>query len=199
MEIDSRLGVSPDHGFPSTLTPTRSQKSSNAGISSSNASIDGNDNDRSLLDKLKLDKFKIGGRRSVDERRKSVDVGRRFSKLIAPKRRKRQDAEEAAAEEARGRKEGDASASDLASITSSINRPQRRDSVASSLLTDEDTEYVQSNLHLAYTCAAAGFVTNGRCQDKSESASSRRLTVTVSFCLKMHSSFLLVPLSYHLY
>lgn len=96
------------------------------------------------MDKLKLDKLKIGRRGSMDERRKSVDVGRRISKLIAPKRRKRKDAEEAAEEEARGRKEGDVSGSDLQSITSSVNQSQRRDSIADSLLTDEETEYVLS-------------------------------------------------------
>jgi len=76
-------------------------------------------------------------------------MGRRLSKLIAPKRRKRKDAEEAAEEEARGRKEGNASGSDLQSITSSVNRPLRRDSIASSLLTDEDTEYAFPSLLFA--------------------------------------------------
>jgi len=105
------------------------------------------------MDKLKLDKLKIGRRGSMDDRRKSVDVGRRLSKLIAPKRRKRKDAEEAAEEEARGRKEGDVSGSDLQSITSSVNQSQRRDSIADSLLTDEETEYVLSLfvLHLHFT------------------------------------------------
>lgn len=143
MEVDSRLEIPPEQPLSGTLTPTRSHKSSSFRIASSNASINDNEEDRGgLIEKLKLDKLKIGRRGSIDERRKSVDVGRKLSKLIAPKRRRRKDAEESAESELRNRKEADASGSDILSITSSNRRLQRRDSVASSLLTDEETEYV---------------------------------------------------------
>lgn len=148
MDSATRLGPSPDRGFAATLTPTRSGKSSNVGISSSEASIDGHEHEHgNFLDKLKLDKLKIGGRRgSVDERRKSSDTaGRRLSRLIGSKRRNKKDdaAAAAEAEEAlRGRvgnRDGDsADTLGISSPDASKGRsPQRRDSIASSLLTDD--------------------------------------------------------------
>ena len=147
MEPSPRLGLSPDRGFAATLTPTRSGKSS-IGISSSEASIDGHEHEHgNFLDKLKLDKLKIGSRRgSVDERRKSSDTaGRRLSRLIGSKRRNKKDdaAAAAEAEEAlRGRvgtRDGDsADTLGISSPGASNGRsPQRRDSIASSLLTDD--------------------------------------------------------------
>jgi len=148
MDPSPRLGQSPDRGFAATLTPTRSGKSSNVGISSSEASIDGHEHEHgNFLDKLKLDKLKIGGRRgSVDERRKSGDTaGRRLSRLIGSKRRNKKDEAAAAAEaeeSLRGRvgtRDGDsADTLGISSPDASNGRsPQRRDSIASSLLTDD--------------------------------------------------------------
>lgn len=155
MEVASRQTASPDQGLTVVgLTPTRSGKSSNAGISSSNASMADSDDHNGLLDKLKLDKLKIGRRGSVDDRRKSSDTGRRLSRLIGSRRRHKKDSgnadehhndDEDSLRSGVDQKDNIIGMNTSAGLEDTLSPPSgrldRKDSIASSLLTeDSDTE-----------------------------------------------------------